>query len=115
MSRSFSSSSGSDGLSQEVDTVDWEFASDETDPSIIVHNSSDMDDDDASIKEEENISMADDAESTIGNLPKTEDLDGTLGHDTDSQGRILFGGILAGPKTEICMTIMIIESVKMIL
>jgi len=85
--------SGSDGSSWEADTVDWEFASDETDPSIIVHNSSDMDDDDASIKEEENISMADDTESAIGDLPKNEDLDAALGDDTDSQGRILFGGV----------------------
>ena len=52
-----------------------------------------MDDDDASIKEEENISMTDDAESTIGDLPKNEDLGAALGDDTDSQGRILFGGV----------------------
>jgi len=30
-----------------------------------------MDEDDASIKKEENISMADDAESTFEDLPKT--------------------------------------------
>ena len=88
-----SSSSGSDGSSWEADTVDWEFELDETDPSIIFHNSLKMDDDDASIKEKKNISMVDDAESTIGDLPKTKDLDATLGDDTDSQGRILFGGI----------------------
>ena len=61
--------------------------------------------------------MIDDAESTIGDLPKTEDLDATLGDDTDSHGGYFlegFGGILAGPKIGIYMTIMIIESVKMI-
>ena len=82
MSGFSSGSSGSDGSSWEADTVDWEFASDETDLSIIFHNSSDMDDDDASIKEKENISMADDAESTIGDLPKNEDLDAALWDDT---------------------------------
>ena len=84
----FSSGSlGSDGSSWEADTVDWEFESDETDPSMIFYNSLDMDDDNASIKEEENISMTVDAESIIEDLPKTEDLDAALGDDTDSQER----------------------------
>ena len=93
MSGFFSSSLGSDGSSWETDTVDWEFQSNETNPSMIFHNSLDMDDDDASIKEEENISIADDAESNTGELPKTKDLDVALEDDTESQGRIPFGGV----------------------
>jgi len=61
MSEFSSGSSGSDGSSWEADTVDWEFQSNETNPSMIFHNSLDMDDDDASLKEEENISIEDDA------------------------------------------------------
>ena len=92
MSGFSSSSSGSDG-SREADTIDWEFELGETEPSMIFHNSLDMNDDDASMKEEENISMGVNAESIIEDLPMTEDRDAALGEDTDSQGRILLGGV----------------------
>ena len=51
MSEFSSGRSRSDRSSWKANIVDWEFESDETDPSIIFHNSLDMDDDDASIKE----------------------------------------------------------------
>ena len=85
MSEFFSGSSRSDGSSWEADTIDWDYESDETDPSMIFHDSLGMDDDDISMEGEENIDIVVDAESIIEDLSKTESFDTTLGDVIDYQ------------------------------
>ena len=93
MSGFSSSNSRSDGSSWEVDTIDWDYESDETNLKRIFHDSVGMDDDDVSMKEEENIDIVINAESIIENQPKIESLDTTHGDGIDFQGRIPFEGV----------------------
>jgi len=65
MSGFSSGNSWSDGLSWEVDTINWDYKLDKTDPEMIFHDPIGIDDK-VSMEEEENIDTVIDAESDIG-------------------------------------------------
>jgi len=75
------------------DGSSWDYESDETILKRIFYDSVGMDDDDVSMKEEENIDIVVNAESIIENQPKIESLDTTHGDGIDFQGRIPFEGV----------------------